>query len=111
VGGCTLDSYSTEQLRGYALCMNAYSHVPLARTESCQYVVTLICDIYLCVCVCVYIYIYIYSDMTPESRNSGARAKFIASRRLAKTRSPVNEDSTKVSMDTRKQQTLSMDTR
>lgn len=40
-----------EQLRNYLFCMNGYSHVPLSGTESCHYVVTLICDIYL------YIYI------------------------------------------------------
>jgi hypothetical protein len=34
-----------EQLMGYAFCMNAYSHVPLTGTESCQYIVTLIYDI------------------------------------------------------------------
>jgi hypothetical protein len=35
-----------EQLRGYASCMNTYSLVPLAGTESCRYVVTLIYNIY-----------------------------------------------------------------
>lgn len=54
-----------EQFRNYSFCMNGYSHVPLAGTESCQDVVTLICDICL----------YIYCAMTPECRYSGAIAK------------------------------------